>query len=116
MEKPKLYTMPFATVYPLYLEKAKRKGRTKDEVDEIIFWLTGYDDSSLAGQIGSGADMETFFNQAPAMNPDAAKIRGAICGYRVEEIADEMMRNIRCLDKLIDELAHGKAMEKILRR
>lgn len=108
--------MPFAKVYPLLIEKANKKGRTKDEVDEIIFWLTGHDKDSLEQQVSSGIDMETFFDQAPQINPNAAHIKGVICGYRVEEIEDETMRNIRYLDKLVDELAKGKPMEKILRK
>jgi hypothetical protein len=116
MPKPRIYAMPFAGVYPMYIQKAERKGRTKAEVDEIIFWLTGYDAESLNGQIEAGTDMEAFFADAPRMNPNAALIKGTICGYRVEEIEDEVMRKIRWLDKLVDELAKGKAMEKILRK
>jgi hypothetical protein len=108
--------MPFAAVYPLYLQKAERKGRTKEEVDTIIFWLTGYNAQTLQHQIDSKHDFETFFAQAPRINPDVSKITGVICGYRVEEIEDELMQKIRYLDKLIDELAKGKAMEKILRK
>ena len=101
------------------MEKGKRKwkkGRTKEEVNEIIFWLTGYDEHLLNEQITSEVDLETFFNQAPQINPNASLIKGVVCGHRVEEIEDELMRQIRYLDKLIDELAKGKAMEKILRR
>ena len=116
MEKPRIFTMPFSSVYPLYLQKAERKGRTTEEVNEIIFWLTGYDKHSLQQQIINEVDMETFFRQAPCMNPNASLIKGVICGHRVEEIEDELMRQIRYLDKLIDELAKGKAMEKILRK
>lgn len=116
MKKPRIYTMTFSSVYPLYIEKAEKKGRTKEEVDEIIYWLTGYDDASLQEQLHNEVDVETFFNQAPCMNPNAVLIKGVICGYRVEEIEDELMRKIRYLDKLIDELAKGKAMEKILRK
>jgi hypothetical protein len=116
MEKPRIFTMLFSSVYPLYLQKAERKGRTKEEVKEIIFWLTGYDEHSLQQQIINEVDMETFFRQAPCMNPNASLIKGVICGHRVEEIEDELMRQIRYLDKLIDELAKGKAMEKILRK
>ena len=108
--------MSFARVYPLYIEKAEKKGRTKQEVDEIIFWLTSYDKDSLQLQIDSGVDMETFFEQAPQMNPNTSLIKGVVCGHRVEEIEDEIMQKIRWLDKLIDELAKGKSMEKILRR
>ena len=107
--------MSFSKVYPLYIQKAEKKGRTKKEVDEIICWLTGHDELSLKQQIDSEVDLETFFRQAPRINPNASLIKGVICGYRVEEIEDEMMRLIRCLDKLIDELAKGKPMEKNLR-
>ena len=116
MDKPRIFTMPFASIYPLYIQKAERKGRTKEEVDEIIFWLTGYDEHSLQQQMMNEADLETFFKQAPQINPNASLIKGVICGYRVEEIEDELMQKIRYLDKLIDELAKGKAMEKILRK
>jgi len=108
--------MIFARVYPLYIQKAERKGRTKDEVDEIIFWLTGYDKQTLQKQIDNNSDFETFFAQAPQLNPNVSKIKGVICGYRVEEIEDELMQKVRYLDKLVDELARGKAMEKILRK
>lgn len=108
--------MSFASVYPHYIAKAEKKGRTKAEVDEIIFWLTGYDDPSLRRHLDNQTDFETFFAQAPSLNPNAAKITGVICGYRVEEIEDTLMRQIRCLDKLIDELAKGRSMEKILRK
>ncbi|NLO85624.1 MAG: DUF2200 domain-containing protein [Clostridiales bacterium] len=116
MPKPRIYTMSFASVYPLYIQKAERKGRTKAEVDEIIHWLTGHDGSSLAAQIESGVDVETFFAQFPTPNPNTALIKGVVCGHRVEDIKDETMRNIRYLDKLVDELAKGKPMEKILRK
>lgn len=116
MEKPKAYSMIFAKVYPLYIAKAEKKDRSKGEVDEVIFWLTGYDDEALQKQIDDGVDLETFFAQAPAMNPNASLITGTICGYRVEDIEDEVMRNIRYLDKLVDELAKGRPMEKILRK
>lgn len=115
MKKPRIYTMSFSSVYPLYIQKAEKKGRTKEEVDEIIFWLTGYDETSLQQQIANGVDLETFFTQAPRMNPNASLIKGVICGYRVEEIEDKLTQQVRYLDKLIDELAKGKAMEKILR-
>lgn len=108
--------MSFAGVYPHYINKAEKKGHTKEEVDRIIFWLTGYDERSLQEQIDKKADFETFFAQAPQMNPNVSKITGVICGYRVEEIQDELIQKIRYLDKLIDELARGKAMEKILRK
>lgn len=116
MAKPKIYAMSFASVYPLYVQKAERKGRTRAEVDEIIHWLTGHDEASLAAQIQSGADVESFFAHLPKPNPNTALIKGVVCGHRVEEIEDETMRNIRYLDKLIDELARGRAMEKILRK
>ena len=116
MKKPRAYTITFASVYPLYIQKAGNKGRTKDEVDEIIFWLTGYDEKSLQKQIDAESDMETFFSQAPRMNPKAPLIKGMICGYRVEEIEDGIVQKVRWLDKLIDELAKGKSMEQILRK
>lgn len=115
MKKPRIYTMYFASVYPLYIQKVEKKGRTKEEVDEIIFWLTGYNEDSLQQVIDKEIDFETFFEQAPKMNPNASLITGVICGYRVEEIEDKLMQQIRYLDKLIDELAKGKKMEKILR-
>ncbi len=107
--------MTFASVYPLYIQKAEKKGRTKEEVDTIIRWLTGYDQNGLQQQIDKKTDFETFFAQAPQLNPNVSKITGLICGYRVEEIEDKLMQKIRYLDKLVDELARGKAMEKILR-
>lgn len=107
--------MPFATVYPLYIQKAEKKGRTKAEVDNVICWLTGYNEQTLQQQINNKVDFETFFAQAPQINPNATKITGVVCGCRVEEIEDELMRKIRYLDKLVDELAKGKAMDKILR-
>ncbi|MCZ7556333.1 MAG: DUF2200 domain-containing protein [Bacteroidia bacterium] len=110
-----IFAMPFAKVYPLYVQKAEKKGRTKEEVDGIICWLTGYDQAGLQRQIEEGKDFEAFFAEAPAMNPHAALIKGVVCGVRVEDVEDPLMRNIRYLDKLIDELAKGKAMEKILR-
>ncbi|MBC1574165.1 DUF2200 domain-containing protein [Listeria booriae] len=116
MKKPRIYTMSFANVYPLYIQKAEKKDRTKAEVDEIIFWLTGYDEASLQQVLDQKTDFETFFAQAPAMNPNASLITGVICGYRVEEIEDKVMQQVRYLDKLIDELAKGKTMEKILRK
>lgn len=115
MKKPKAYTMTFASVYPMYIQKAEKKGRTAQEVDTVIFWLTGYDKDSLQQQIDSEVDLETFFAQAPQINPNVSKITGVICGYRVEEIEDEVMQKIRYLDKLVDELAKGKKMDKILR-
>ncbi len=115
MERPRIFRMTFSSIYPLYIQKAEKKGRAKEEVDEIIFWLTGYDEHSLQQQLMKEVDVETFFNQAPQINPNASLIKGVICGYRVEEIEDDLMRQIRYLDKLIDELAKGKAMQKILR-
>ncbi len=115
MKKPRIFTLPFASVYPLYIQKAEKKGRTKEEVDQIILWLTGYDGDGLRRQIDTAVDMEAFFAQAPQIHENAPRITGVICGYRVEEIEDETMRNIRYLDKLVDELAKGKPMEKILR-
>lgn len=116
MDNSRVYRMIFSSVYPFYIQKAEKKGRTKAEVDEIIFWLTGYDKKTLQQQIDKGNDFETFFAQAPKMNPNVSKIKGVICGYRVEDIEDELMRKIRYLDKLVDELAKGRAMEKILRK
>ncbi|MBC1925929.1 DUF2200 domain-containing protein [Listeria innocua] len=116
MKKPRIYTMSFASVYPLYIQKVEKKDRTKKEVDEVIFWLTGYDQASLQKAIDQEIDFETFFEQAPKMNPNASLITGVICGYRVEEIEDKLMQQIRYLDKLVDELAKGKKMEKILRK
>ncbi len=115
MSKPRIYTMAFAGVYPLYIQKAEKKGRTRKEVDTVICWLTGYDAKQLQEKIDTKVDIETFFNQAPLINPNAIKITGIICGYRIEEIEDPMMKKIRYLDKLIDELAKGRPLEKILR-
>jgi hypothetical protein len=115
MENQRVFAMSFASVYPLYIQKAERKNRTKEEVDDIIFWLTGYDRTKLEEQIRKNSDFETFFNRAPKINPNASLIKGVVCGVRVEEIEDPLMRKIRYLDKLIDELAKGKKMEKILR-
>ncbi|REC43375.1 DUF2200 domain-containing protein [Chryseobacterium pennipullorum] len=115
MQNTRIFTTAFASVYPHYIQKAEKKGRTKEEVHEIIFWLTGYDEKSLQKILMDRTDFKTFFDQAPQMNPNTTLITGVICGYRVEEIEDELMRNIRYLDKLIDELAKGKKMEKILR-
>lgn len=116
MPEHKIYAMKFAKVYPLYVQKAERKGRTKEEVDQIICWLTGYDLTGLLRQIELETDFETFFAQAPAFHPNSTLIKGLVCGVRVEEVEDPLMRKIRYLDKLVDELAKGKAMEKILRR
>ena len=107
--------MPFARVYPMYIQKAEKKGRSKEEVDAIIFWLTGYDTTSLKMQIDRNTNFESFFAEAPQINPNGSKITGIVCGIRVENIEDKLMQQIRYLDKLIDELAKGKAMEKILR-
>jgi hypothetical protein len=116
MDNTRVYKMSFAGVYPHYINKAEKKGRTKAEVDTIICWLTGYDQKALQKQIDKKNDFETFFNQAPQWNPNVSKITGVICGYRVEEIEDKLMQKVRYLDKLIDELAKGKTMEKILRK
>ena len=115
MDNSRVYRMSFASVYPLYINKAERKGRTKAEVDDIIFWLTGYDIQSLQKHIDDKTDFETFFVRAPQINPNVSKITGVICGYRVEDIEDKLMQKVRYLDKLVDELAKGKAMDKILR-
>jgi hypothetical protein len=116
MDNARIFSMPFSSVYPLYIQKAEKKGRTKAEVDAIIFWLTGYDEQAMQQHIDRKSDFETFFVQAPQINPNASKITGVICGYRVEEIDDKLMQKIRYLDKLVDELAKGKTMEKILRK
>lgn len=113
--KPKIFTMPFANVYPLYVQKAEKKGRTKAEVDTIIYWLTGYNEKSFKKQVDKKVSFEDFFANAPQLNKNASLIKGTICGYRVEDIEDELMRKIRYLDKLVDELAKGKPMQKILR-
>ena len=115
MNTERIYKILFAGVYPLYIKKAEAKGRTKEEVDAVIFWLTGYDKKSLQQQIEQKSDFKTFFEQAPQLNPNASKITGVICGYRVEEIEDSLIQKIRYMDKLVDELAKGKKMEKILR-
>jgi len=115
MTKPRIYKIRFAGVYPLYIQKAEKKRRTKAEVDEIIFWLTGHTAESLQKAIDTGIDLETFFAEAPRFQKNASLITGVVCGIRVEEVEDETTRKIRYLDKLIDELAKGKAMEKILR-
>jgi hypothetical protein len=116
MPKHRIFTMAFSKVYPLYVQKAERKNRTKAEVDQIIRWLTGYTQAQLKQQIKKENDFETFFDQAPAIHPNTALIKGVVCGVRVEEVDDPLMQKIRYLDKLIDELAKGKAMEKILRQ
>ena len=116
MDNTRIFKMPFASVYPYYIQKAEKKGRTKAEVDAIIFWLTGYNKETLKQHLDNKTDFETFFNKAPQINPNASKITGVICGYRVEEMEDKLMQKIRYLDKLVDELAKGKTMEKILRK
>ena len=116
MDHGRVFRMAFASVYPHYIAKAERKGRTKAEVHTVIQWLTGYDEEALQRQIENKVDFETFFAQAPQMHPNVSKITGLICGYRVEEIEDPLMRKIRYMDKLVDELAKGRAMEKILRQ
>ena len=116
MDNTRVFKMSFAGVYPHYIKKAEKKGRTKEEVDTIICWLTGYNQQTLQQQIDRKNDFKTFFAEAPQLNPNASKITGVICGYRVEEIEDKLMQKIRYLDKLVDELAKGKTMEKILRK
>ena len=116
MTKHKIYTVSFASVYPHYINKAEKKGRTKAEVDEIIRWLTGYSQEQLEAQLEKQTDFETFFAEAPELNPSRTMIKGVICGVRVEEIEELTMKEIRYLDKMVDELAKGKAMEKILRK
>jgi len=115
-KKPRIYKIVFGKVYPLYVEKAEKKGRTREEVDEVLSWLTGYSKEQLDSQIEAGVDLETFFAEAPEMNPARDLITGVICGVRVEEIEDPVTREARYMDKLIDELARGKTMEKILRQ
>jgi hypothetical protein len=116
MQKHRIFTMPFERVYPEYVKKAEKKGRTKAEVDQIICWLTGYTQEALIAQREKQTDFETFFAEAPGLNPARSLIKGVVCGIRVEDIEDPTMREIRYMDKLIDELAKGKAMEKILRK
>jgi hypothetical protein len=116
MTKHRIFTTSFASVYPHYVTKAEKKGRTRQELDEIICWLTGYTPTALAQQNEQKKDFETFFGESPALNPNADKISGVVCGVRIEEIEDPLMRKIRYLDKLVDELAKGRPMEKILRR
>ena len=116
MTKHRIYTMKFSKVYPMYVQKAERKKRTKKEVDQIICWLTGYTQAGLQQQIKKETDFETFFAQAPGFNPNSSLITGVVCGVRVEDVEDPLMKKVRYLDKLIDELAKGKAMEKILRQ
>jgi hypothetical protein len=116
MVNQRVFRMAFASVYPLYVQKAEKKGRTRQEVDDVICWLTGYSPQALATQITQRKDFETFFREAPSLHPNASKITGVICGVRIEEIEDPLMRKIRYLDKLVDELAKGRPMEKILRK
>ncbi|MGB7963717.1 MAG: DUF2200 domain-containing protein [Propionicimonas sp.] len=115
MTRHRIFATSFASIYPLYLHKAERKNRSKEEVDQLICWLTGYDAAGLERAIASEVDLETFFAEAPGINPNASLIKGVICGYRVEEIEDPLMQQIRYLDKLVDELARGKKMTAILR-
>jgi len=116
MASHRIFSMPFAKLYPAYVNKAERKGRTREEVDQVICWLTGYAPEDMRRQTELGIDIETFFAQAPAMHPNRTLVRGVVCGVRVEEVADPLMRELRRLDKLIDELAKGRPMEKILRQ
>jgi hypothetical protein len=116
MDYARVFSYSFASIYRLYIQKVEKKGRTKADVDAVIFWLTGYDKQTLQHQIDKNNDLETFFAQAPQMNPNVSKITGVICGYRVEEIENKLMQKIRYMDKLVDELAKGKTMEKILRK
>ncbi len=116
MKNTRIFKMSFASVYPHYIQKAEKKGRTIAELHDIIFWLTGYDEQALQQLIEDKTNFEAFFAEAPQMNPNVSKITGVICGYRVEDIEDELMQKIRYLDKLVDELAKGKTMEKILRK
>lgn len=116
MDNSRVFKIVFASVYPHYVQKVEKKGRTKEELDSAICWLTGYSTKELHGQINKKTDLNTFFAEAPQINPNASKITGVICGYRVEEIEDKLMQKIRYMDKLVDELAKGKTMEKILRK
>ena len=116
MTKHRIFTTSFASVYPHYIRKVEAKGRTREELDEVICWLTGYSPRALGEQIERKADFETFFDDAPELHPNASRITGVICGLRIEEIDDPLMRNIRYLDKLVDELARGRPMEKVLRK
>ena len=115
MDNNRIYRLLFSSVYPLYIQKVEKKGRTVEELNAIIFWLTGYNEQTLQQQIDLKNDFETFFAQAPQMHPNASKITGVICGYRVEDIEDKVVQQVRYLDKLVDELAKGRKMEKILR-
>jgi len=116
MDNTRVFRMKFASVYPHYITKAEKKGRTKEDVHAIIQWLTGYDEQTLQQQLARNVDFETFFAEAPRINPNVSKVTGVICGYRVEQIEDKLMQQIRYLDKLVDELANGKALDKILRK
>lgn len=116
MEEHRIFSTSFASVYALYVQKAERKGRTRAEVDQVICWLTGYDESSLQEALTEKYDFRTFFDRAPALNPNVDQIKGVVCGVRVEDVAHPLMRNIRYLDKLVDELAKGKPLEKVLRQ
>ena len=116
MDNARVFAYSVASIYKLYIQKVERKGRTQADLDTVIFWLTGYNKKTMQQQIDKNNDLETFFAQAPQMNPNVSKITGVICGYRVEEIEDKLMQNIRYMDKLVDEVANGKAMEKILRK
>lgn len=115
MTEHRIYSMSFSSVYPMYVQKAEKKGRTKEEVDEVIRWLTGYSQNELENQIDKQVDFRTFFDEASSLNPDRSLIKGVVCGVRIENIEEPLMREIRYLDKLVDELAKGKAMEKVLR-
>jgi hypothetical protein len=115
MTNERIYKMPFSSVYPLLVRKAERKGRTRAEVDTVICWLTGYDEPGLAAQLERAVDYETFFAEAPQIHPNAGKITGTVCGVRVEDVAEPLMQKVRWLDKLVDELAKGRAMERVLR-
>ena len=115
MDNARVFKMSFASIYPLYIKKSEKKGRTKEEVDAVIFWLTGYNKQTLQQQIEKKNSLETFFAEAPQLNSNVSKITGVICGYRIEEIEDKLMQKIRYMDKLVDELAKGRKMEKILR-
>ncbi len=116
MDNTRIFKMPFASVYPAYVKKVEKKGRTKEELNTVICWLTGYNQSQLHKQIEDSVDFKTFFDEAPELNPNAPKITGVICGYRIEEMTDKLMQKIRYMDKLVDELAKGRTMEKILRK
>jgi hypothetical protein len=116
MDYAKVFAYSFASIYKLYIQKVERKGQTQADLDAVIFWLTGYNKKTLQQQIDKNNDLETFFAEAPQMNPNVSKITGVICGYRVEDIEDKLMQKIRYMDKLVDEVAKGKKMEKILRK